>query len=166
MKKIEQKAEKPVKLNEVINVITHGPRGRVRVQLDFSACPTMTEQHTSHLSDINYLMERYKPDELAAYIAAKASGRSPILGHDFSQEPDFQGARNITYRLQQSFEALPEEVRMHFRNHLEFLKFIDNPANQAKMEQLGLMTKKEIAENTTPTPTTPTTQEEKKEKKE
>lgn len=149
------------KLNEVIRIVTKRKNGTLRIQQDFQFCPTMAEQHTAHLTDINYLIERYKPDELAAYIAAREEYRQEIIGHDFSQEPNLQEAKNITYQLKKNFEELPEEVRSNFKNHVEFLKFIDNPANQEKMLKLGLMTKTEIAKNTTdPTPT-PTKEKEK-----
>lgn len=76
------------KLNEVIIVRTTRPDGSIREQQDFEFCPSMAEQHTAHLTDINYLIEKYKPDELAAYLAARTQYRQEIVGHDFSQEPD------------------------------------------------------------------------------
>lgn len=132
------------KLNEIMIITTKRPNGTIRVQRDFSNCPTMTEQHTAHLTDINYLIERYKPDELAAYIAARSQHRQEILGHDFSLEPNLQEANNIIYQSKKAFEELPEEIRTQFKSHLEFLKFIDNPKNEQKMLELGILKKKEI----------------------
>lgn len=155
------------KLNEVIIVETRRSNGTVRIQLDFQNCPTLAEQHTAHLTNINYLMEKYKPDELAAYIAARNQHRLEITGHDFSQEPDLQQANNIIYRSKQNFEALPEDIKNNFRNHLEFLKFIDNPSNVEKMIKMGILTKRQIDGVIIPEPdattarTTPTTKEEK-----
>lgn len=163
---MKQKSE-PIaegKLNEMKVIVTKRPNGTLRIQKDFQYCPTMTEQHTSHMTDLNYLMAKYKPDELAAYIAAKNQARQEIIGHDFSSEPNLQEAKNSVYQLQKNFEALDPEIKQHFRNHIDFLKFIDNPANAEKMLKLGLMTKREIKDNTTPTTTT-TTQEEKAETK-
>lgn len=142
------------KLNEIIYIRNKRPNGSLRIQQDYSNCPTLTEQHTAHLTDLNYLIKTHKPDELAAYIAAKNAHKQEILGHDFASEPDLQGAKNITYHLKKSFEALPEEIRKNFKNHVEFLKFIDNPANQEKMIRLGLMTKKEVEANTSTQTTT------------
>lgn len=161
-KKQETEIAESGKLNEVITYETKRPNGRVRIQKDYQFCPTLAEQHSAHLTDLNYLIEKHKPDELAAYIAARHQYRTEILGHDFSKEPSLQEARNITYKLKQNFEALPDDVKMNFKNHVEFLKFIDNPANQEKMIKLGLMTKKEIAANLPPTTTT--TQETKESK--
>lgn len=132
------------KLNEVIIKETVRANGSVRIQQDFSNCPTMAEQHTAHLTDINYLMKKYKPDELAAYMAARAQYRQEILGHDFSQEPNLQEAHNIVLRSKQEFEALDEELKSNFRNHVEFLKFIDNPANAEKMIKLGLLKPQQV----------------------
>lgn len=61
----------PEQFNKVIHIQTRRPNGTLRMQQDFRYCPTMAEQHTAHLTNINYLMERYKPDELAAYLAAR-----------------------------------------------------------------------------------------------
>lgn len=138
------------KLNEVIVTETKRPNGSVRIQQDFSFCPTMAEQHTAHLSDLNYLIAKYKPDELAAYMAAREQYRREIIGHDFSVEPNLQEAKNITYYMKKNFEALPEEIKQQFKNHVEFLKFIDNPANQEKMIKLGLLKPAEIKELTDP----------------
>lgn len=155
------------KLNEVITKTTKRSNGTLRVQHFYDYCPTMAEQHTAHLSDINYLIERHKPDELAAYIAARNTHRQEILNHDFSREPSLQDAKNIVYQSRKAFEELPEETRSQFKNHVEFLKFIDNPANADKMIKLGLLTPRQveklvIPEVTTTATTPPTTTEETK----
>lgn len=158
------------KLNEVIVIRTERPNGSIREQWDYRYCPTMAEQHTAHLTDINYLMEKYKPDELAAYLAARTMQRQEILGHDFSTEPSLQEAKNMIYRSKQAFSELPEHVQMQFKNHLEFVKFIDNPANAEKLIELGLATKRQldavkIEKDASPqaTPQTTTQEEAKKE---
>lgn len=143
-----------VPLNTVIEEISIRPNRTTRIRQNFDACPSMAEQHTAHLSDINHLVEKYKPDELAAYLAAKAQYKQEIVGHDFSQEPDLQQARNEVYRLKENFKSLPEEVQANFRSHVEFMKFIDNPANAEKMLKLGILTKRQIQENTTTPPAT------------
>lgn len=138
------------KLNEVIIVETRRADGSLRIQQDFQYCPSMAEQHTGHLSDLNYLMEKYKPDELAQYLAARTSYRQEIREHDFSKEPSLQEAKNVIYQSKQAFLQLPEEIRTQFQSHLEFLKFLDNPANAEKMLKMGLLTKTQIKEITIP----------------
>lgn len=132
------------KLNEIKTVVEIRPNGSRRIRHYYDNCPSMAEQHTAHMTDLNYLIAKYKPDELAAYIAARNSYRQEILGHDFSQEPDLQAANNIVYRSKKEFEKLPDEVRQSFKNHLEFLKFIDNPANAEKMVKLGILTPRQV----------------------
>lgn len=158
------------KLNEIKYVISKRKNRTTRIQQDFEFCPTMAEQHTAHLTDINYLMERYKPDELAHYIAARNSYKQEIIGHDFSQEPSLQDAKNAVYKSQQAFNSLPNDIKYHFKNHVEFLKFIDNPANQEKMVKLGLLKPKQIEdltnlEKVTTQPAATTTTQEAKEAK-
>lgn len=139
------------KLNEVKEIRTLRKNGTLRIQHDFSNCPSMAEQHTGHLTDINYLMAKYKPDEIAAFIAARST-RPEITGHDFSQELSFQDAHNVVYNARKLFFELTPEVRANWQSPLEFIKFIDNPANAEKMVKLGLIKPKQI-ENLTKTPT-------------
>lgn len=141
-----QDGEDVGKLNQVIVKTEIRPNGTLRIRHYFDNCPTMAEQHTAHESNINWLMKRFKPDELASYIAARAAHKKEIIGHDFSKEPNLQDGKNIIYQSKQNFEALPEEVKNNFKSHLEFLKFVDNPSNVEKMLKLGIITKKQIAE--------------------
>lgn len=144
-------------LNKVIYVETKRANGSVRIQQDFSNCPTMAEQHTAHLTDLNYLMDKHQPDELAAYLAARESYRQEILGHDFSEEPSLQEANNMVYNIKAAFNALPDKIRNMFSNHVEYLKFLDNPANAEKLVELGVLTKKQVQDTTDGKPVTPTT---------
>lgn len=132
------------KLNQVIIKETRRANGSLRIQQDFSNCPTLAEQHTAHLTNLNYLIEKYKPDELAAYMAAREQYRKEIVGHDFSAEPSYQDAKNVVYQSRKAFDELPDDIKYQFKNHVEFLKFIDNPANAEKMIKLGILTPKEI----------------------
>lgn len=143
------------KLNEVIIIEERRSDGSLRYAMDFQNCPSMAEQHTAHLTNINYLMERYKPDELAQYLAARNQYRQEIIGHDFSTEPNLQEGRNFVYQSRQAFEQLPEEIRNNFKSHLEFLKFIDNPDNVDKMLKLGILTEKQISDIQIPDPSSP-----------
>lgn len=134
----------PEALNQVIYKETRRKDGSLRIQQDFSNCPTMAEQHTAHLTNLNYLISKYKPDELAAYMAARSQFRKEIQGHDFASEPNYQEAMNIVYRSRQEFEGLDDDIKRSFKNHVEFLKFIDNPANAEKMLKMGILTKRQI----------------------
>lgn len=132
------------KFNEVIVKTTIRPNGTLRIQQDFSNCPSLAEQHTAHLTDINYLIERYKPDELAAYIAVRNQYRAEIIGHNFSNEPSLQDAKNVVYQSRQCFDSLSDELKGQFKNHVEFLKFLDNPNNANKLIKFGVITRDEL----------------------
>lgn len=137
---------KEPKMNQPLYKYTRRKDGSLRIQQDFSYSPTLAEQHTAHLTDINYLVKKYKPDELQAYLAQRDQYRQEIVGHDFTREPSLQDAKNIVYRSQQTFEGLPEEIKSSFRNHVEFLKFIDNPNNADKLIKVGWITKQQLAD--------------------
>lgn len=143
---MKNEIEKQGKLNQIIVKTTKRANGSIRIQQDFDLCPSLAEQHSAHMSDINYLMEKYKPDELTAYIAARNQYRQEILGHDFSREPNLQTAKNIQLNMKRLYQNLPQEIQQQFGSPLDFLKFIDNPSNEEKLIKMGLMKKKEIAQ--------------------
>lgn len=128
------------KLNEVIFTEHRRPNGSLRVQQDFQFCPSLTDQSQAHMTDINALMRKYKPDEIAAYIAARTGYREEILGHDFHLEPSLQDAKQVVYEAKKIFENLSDDIRSQFRSTVDFIKFIDNPANAEKMLKLGILT--------------------------
>lgn len=157
------------KLNELIVTRKMRANGTLRLIHDYSNCPTMAEQHTAHVTDLNYLIKKYQPDELSAYLTARNQHRSEILGHDFSREPSLQDAKNRIIEMKNAFENLPDEVRKQFKNHVEFLKYIDHDKNAERLEKLGLLTKEEIqklrgepSEKPTTSKTTPTKEKEAK----
>lgn len=131
-------------LNKVIEVVTKRENGTLRIQQDFKNCPTLAEQHTAHLTNLNYLIEKYQPDELASYLAARAQYRQEIVGHDFASEPSAQDAKNVVYQSRQAFNALPIHVRNHFKSHIEFLKFADVPENAQKLIDLKIISPKQL----------------------
>lgn len=152
-------AERASPKNKIlVHTTTRKSTGRRRVIFDYSNCISKVDETQAIETDINYLVKKFTPNELGLYIAARSQGRQPITGHDFSREPDLQSAKNEVYRLGQAFNQLPESVQREFEGPLQFLKFIDNPANAEQMVKLGLLTKKEIQKvqnSINPTPPTP-----------
>lgn len=136
--------DKSGKLGKVIITESKRKDGSVRITEDYSNCPSMTEQHGA--LTVQQLVDRYKPDELAAYLAAKEASRQPIFGLDFTQEPDLQAALNTKYHYQKYFNGLAPQIKGMFRTPLEFLKFMDNPANAEKMVEFGIFKKAEVKE--------------------
>lgn len=146
------------KLNEVIMVYTRRPNGSLRIQQDYQFCPSMAEQHTAHLTDLNYLMDKYKPDELAQYLAARTSHRRELPSHDYSKELSMQDAMNYVVLTRKAFDSLNPQQKSFFRNHVEFMKYLDNPRNQEALIKLGILERKTINElNQTTAPSTATT---------
>lgn len=148
------------KLNQIITITTRRPNGTLRVQYDYSNCISRTDPTGAEMTDLNYLVNKYTPNELANYLAMKNMGKQPIMGHDFSKEPNLQDSMNEVVRLQNEFKKLSPEVHAHFKNVHEFLKFTDNPKNVEQMLKLGLATKKEIEKLNPEAITTPTPQKE------
>lgn len=148
-RELRQKARENPMNKIIIEVIYDKHRGpQPRIRYDFQNCPTRAEQHSWKETNIPELMKRFKPDELAQYIAARGSDRQEIVGHDFASEPNLQEASNEVLSMKKAFGRIPEEIRNQFNSHLEFLKFIDNPANQDKMIAMGLLKKTEIEDLT------------------
>lgn len=135
---------KPKYSNELITRVSKRPDGSTNVEYDYSQCENLTEQHTANLTDINYLIKKYTPDELSIYLASKF--RQPIEGWDFSKEPNLQESMNEIYRLKQAFQAFPEEIKNQFKNYADFVKYADNPANFEKLVKLGLIEQKPVPE--------------------
>lgn len=122
----------------------YGNRKRRRIVFNYEDCVSQTEQQGRYDSDINYLVKKFQPDELAAYIAARNRHRQEIYGHDFSQEPSLQEAKNKILAMQKEYEKLPDELKRQFPHYVDFLKFLDSEKNVETFERLGLLTKEEI----------------------
>lgn len=147
-------------LDQVITIETPRNDGRgPRIQFDYQNCPSRTDQSAAHLTDINYLMKKYSPDELTMYLATRNSQRQEILGHDFSTEPSMQDGLNLIADVRRVMEKMPKEIKAYASTPLEFVKFLDNPQNQEILIRHKILGKKEIAEITQAV--TPTTKEEK-----
>lgn len=143
------------KLHEINYKFTKRENGSVRIQQDFEFCPSLTDQHSAKETDLNYLMEKFQPDELANYIVARSRSRPEITGYDFSQEPTLQEAKNEAYRLSEAFKTLPEEIQSTFKSVGKFLDYIDDEKNVDAMIKMGLLSRKKIEEiKADPTKTT------------
>jgi phage internal scaffolding protein len=86
--------------------------------------------------DINYIMDRYtKNGQLPDMIK-----ENPTYG-DFSSDKTYQEALNIVLKADEQFMALPIQIREKFHHEpSEFLTFVENPANQAELINMGLAT--------------------------
>ena len=98
------------------------------------------QSHTEDV-DINILMKRF------GVTGQLPSGvRVPEYG-DFTQISDYRSALHAIMEAEESFMAMPAEVRAEFHNDpQEFLVFCDNPANLPRMRELGLAVTKESSD--------------------
>lgn len=119
--------------------------GEYRIQRDWTEVPSHTDQSQRDENNINVLMEKYKPDELAQYLAQKNGHRPEINNHDFSEEPTLQNAMNSAYEINKIFESMPEQIQKYFdRKPAQFLEFCENPQNIPQLKEWGLYNLKEL----------------------
>lgn len=135
------------------------PDGKLKVLIDASDCISLTDTTGVEEADINKLVEKYSPNELANFLAQRSMAKPLITGRDLSQEPGRMETMNEVYRLQSLFNELSSEVHAHFKTVTQFLKFADDPKNVDQLIRLGLVTKKEIETIVPSVATTTPTQE-------
>lgn len=82
-----------------------------------------------------------------AYLNAFNSGledREPQYG-ECPSPLDYQDALEIIARGEEAFYDLPPEVRVKFSNPVEFLTWLEDPANYDEAEKLGLLDSEKVA---------------------
>lgn len=144
MKKLSTEKEIVEQLGEVIIHRSVRPNGTRRVALDFKNCPTMCEQHTAHLTDINYLVKTYAPDDLAMFLASRNQHRQEIKDHDFAVEPNLQEAKNHVYQITQVWESLDPSVKWRFKNPAEFAKFVSIERNAQLLMKNAILSETQV----------------------
>lgn len=96
--------------------------------------PSKTKQSFAEECDINTIVRRFGlTGELPANV------RMPSYG-DFEDTPDYHTAMNAVRAAQESFMAMPADVRYRFNNDPgRFVDFCSDPANEAEARKLGLV---------------------------
>lgn len=95
---------------------------------------TRTQQHFADDADINVIVKRFG---LTGQLPQGV--RMPQYA-DFEEAIDFQTAMNAIRAAQESFDAMPANVRARFHNDPgEFVDFVANEENRAEAEKLGLV---------------------------
>lgn len=103
------------------------------------------QQHFLEEVDINTIVKRFG---LTGELPEPDSVKVPLEG-DFEAVYDFQSAMNVVRAAEESFMAMPAEVRSEFGNDpARFMAFVHDPDNRARAEKLGLIVPRE-------TPTAP-----------
>ena len=94
--------------------------------------PSRTKQKFAKECDINNIMKRFQRDGALEHYAKHAGwyGEVPAV--------DLREALEVAERAKQVFEDLPSNVRKRVGDPVGFLEFVQDPANEQEMIELGL----------------------------
>lgn len=119
------------------NLTNNWPRNRHQgsgpVRISFEGTQSRTEQHFKKECDVNQILAKYQ--------------RTGAITHWTQREPTYgeipfgslQEAIQMVEQAQESFNALPSQVRKRFQNDpAQFLAFVQDPSNAEEMAELGL----------------------------
>lgn len=91
------------------------------------------EQNHKDEVNINNIVKRHGMDLIAKTAALQQ------FTFDDNPNNDFQETMNAILRAQESFDSIPSDIRKQFDNNpAQFLDFIHNPENKAKLVKMGL----------------------------
>lgn len=108
--------------------------GTKRVQT-FSDLPSKTDQSYKNDCDVNNIMRRFMQTGQVNHLAKG----TPVF-QDVTEIPDLDVALNTVTKAQETFDALPADIRRRFGNSpVEMYKFISDPANAEQSHKLGLL---------------------------
>lgn len=100
---------------------------------------TRTQQHFAEEVDINTIVRRFN---LTGQLPTNI--RMPEYG-DFENAFDFHTAMNAIRQAQESFMAMPANIRARFHNDPgEFVDFVADDANRAEAEKFGLVSQEAL----------------------
>ena len=111
---------------------------RKRVSLDCGV--SLTEQSHAKSCDVNRIVKRFQRDGIRMEKVPGYVDLSNAKFGDFSDGISYQEACNSVLMANESFMALPSELRRKFGNDPgEFLDFVSNPDNKDQLVDLGLL---------------------------
>jgi len=109
----------------------YGSRKRVSFE---TTGESLTKQAFKNECNINNIMRKWRSTGVISHIRS-SSGQYG----DFSGVSDYQSALNAVMNAQDSFMALPSQLRSRFENDpAKFLAFTQDPNNFDEMVALGL----------------------------
>lgn len=112
-----------------------------KVQVEFLD-PTLTKQCFQEECDINEIMKKY--DETGV---VEHENRFKGDYGDYISVQDYHTSLNQIIAAEEMFDTLPSKLRLRFANDpAEFLSFVENPANEQEMIDLGLKAKPPLPE--------------------
>lgn len=102
-----------------------------------------TKQAFKQECDINHIMKKFKNVQGVDFLTQFNGYVGGQFG-DFSNVTDYRSAIEQVRQAQGVFMALPSQVRRRFDNDpASFLDFVQNPANEKELVELGLATPRE-----------------------
>lgn len=104
--------------------------------------PSLTKQHFKSETNINTIMSRYEKQGIVDHI----NKHKGTYG-EFADIPDYQEALNKMKLAEEMFMELPSRVRNYFQNDpVQFVEFVQNPANEGKLVEIGLAKAKPVSD--------------------
>lgn len=108
--------------------------------------PSLTQQSQAAEADINEIVRRFG---LTGKLPENV--RVPTYGDFDGVVDDYQSALNAIRSAEESFMAMPADVRARFNNDPGlFVEFCSDPENLPEMRKLGLAVPEEKADNPPP----------------
>ena len=117
--------------------------GTKRFQIKFDQNDGRTQQHQKDECDINLIIKRHTPEQIAL-MATQNEGQ-----YGDATSIDYHAAQNIIANANTMFNDLPSEIRNQFDNDPAiFLDFTSNKENYPQMIEMGIMDDSNIPERT------------------
>jgi phage internal scaffolding protein len=114
--------------------------GTKRFQIKFDQNDGRTQQHQKDECDINLIIKRHTPEQIAL-MATQNEGQ-----YGDATSVDYHAAQNIIANANTMFNDLPSEIRNQFDNDPAlFLDFTSNEENYAEMRKMGIMSPEALA---------------------
>ena len=108
--------------------------GTKRFQIKFDQNDGRTQQHQKDECDINLIIQRHTPEQIAL-MATQNEGH-----YGDATSVDYHAAQNIIANANTMFNELPSDIRNQFDNDpAAFLDFTSNEENYAEMRKMGIM---------------------------
>lgn len=95
--------------------------------------PSKTQQQFRDVNDLNTILRNRHPATLPlAEIESELN--------DISKQPTtLAQAVELNNRISSTYDAIPSNIRRHFRNGQEMLEFLGDEKNRTRAEELGLL---------------------------
>lgn len=106
---------------------------------------TPTKQSFRDECDINQIMAKFQKTGAISHVNRHG------VEYGFATSHDFRESMEIVTKANEMFDELPSSIRSKFLNQPElFLEFVQDPANQAEMQKMGLTINKSESTDESP----------------